>query len=156
MKKLIFFLLFMSNISAQDKSFTISTNFDTIYLGNYLEVKFTATNVDGKFSEPSFPGLNVIAGPNTFKSTSIMNGEKHSSSSYSYFIKPEEIGVYIIDVAKLETEDKILKTKEKKIVVLPNPNNIIQSKEESDQNDFEFLGKPDPVKVKSKKKTFKI
>ncbi|NOT38258.1 MAG: hypothetical protein HOP11_12870 [Saprospiraceae bacterium] len=143
-------------LTAQESSFRINTSLDTVYLGNYLEVKFTIENTKGKFKEPSFAGLKVISGPNTYSSMKIMNGESTSSMTYSYIVKPAEVGNYIIEPATLETEDETLKTTEKKIVVLPNPDNILQSPAENDQNPFDVLVNPRQEKAKPKKKIYKI
>ncbi|MEP7197872.1 MAG: BatD family protein [Saprospiraceae bacterium] len=154
MKRYFFILLLINEIQAQDKVFEIKTSLDTILLGNYFEVKIIMENVNGQFTEPSFAGLNVISGPNTYSSTSRMNGEVKSSKSYSYFVKPTEVGEYIIEPAKLTTENKVLKTKEKKIYVIENPNNLLQEPNQEDQNPYDVLIKPGTSKPK--KKTYKL
>lgn len=156
MKYLIFLCLCCNFLIGQEAQFTLKTNLDTVYLGNYLEVKFIVENTKGKFKEPSFAGLKLISGPNTYSSMMISNGETTSSVTYSYVIKPEETGNYLIEPAQLETEDGILKTASKIIVVLPNPDNILQNPESEDQNPFDILVKPRQEKSKPKKKTYKI
>lgn len=156
MKHFIYLLFFVHQVFAQDKKFEIETSLDTVLLGNYLEVKFNLENVKGKFSEPSFAGLKIISGPNTFSSTTISNGEYQSTTSYSYFVKPLEEGVYVIESAKLETADEVLKTNEKRIVVIPNPDNILQEPKEEENSSYDQLVKPSYGKPKSKKKTYKL
>ncbi|MCC6814905.1 MAG: BatD family protein [Saprospiraceae bacterium] len=156
MKGIILFLLLVQNVFAQDGTFSISTSLDTVYLGNYVEIKFIAENLRGQFKEPSFAGLKVISGPNTFSSMTMVNGETSSSTTYSYTIKPSEVGNYIIEPAQLETEDGNIKTLEKLIVVLPNPENILQNPRHSDETPFDLYISPKKEKSKIKKKIYKI
>ncbi len=158
MKHYLILILFFSWLSgySQESSFSLSTSYDTVYLGNYLEVKFNVENLQGKFIEPEFRGFKIISGPNTFTSMSIINGEMKSTQSYSYYIKPQEVGEYIIGPAKIETGEETIQTPEKKIIVLANPNNIIQNSKEEDNNIYDELVKPSHKKPVSKKKTYKI
>lgn len=157
MKNLILFCLLSTQAFAQEASFTIKTSLDTVYLGNYVEVKFIIENTKGKFKEPSFAGLKIISGPNTMSSMSIMNGESKSSTTYSYIVKPTEPGTYIIEPAELESGEETLKTLEKRIIVVDNPDNILQNPNE-EQSPFDIFISPKQEKEKSKpkKKTYKI
>ncbi len=160
MKNLILLSLISLQVVAQEARFSIKTSLDTVYLGNYVEVKFIIENTKGKFKEPSFAGLKIVSGPNTMSSMSIMNGESKSSTTYSYIVKPSESGTYIIEPAQLETEETILKTEEKRIIVVDNPDNILQNPNEEEQSPFDMFISPHQEKSKEnskpKKKTYKI
>ncbi len=149
-------IILLNSLSAQDKSFTMTTSMDTILLGNYIEVTFTIENIQGKFVEPNFNGMELISGPNTFTSTAIKNGEVKSKSTYSYILKPEQVGIYLIESSKLETKEGVLKTEEKKIVVQDNPDKIIQTPAQNNESPYDILVKPGQSKPVSKKKIIKL
>ncbi len=110
-----------NHICAQSVEFNVSVSNDTLMLGNFLEVKFEINNGNGKFIAPDFAGWNVISGPNTASSYSFMNGEVNQSSSYTYYLEAPAEGDFIINSAKLKTEDAELKTPPVKVVVIGNP-----------------------------------
>lgn len=157
MKKVfIAFALFISQIHAQDLDFKVSVSNDTLLLGNYLEVKFEINNGNGKFTAPDFAGWNVVSGPNSASSYSIINGEVNQRSSYTYYLEAPNEGVFIIDVAKLKTSEKEYKTPPVKVVVLGNPEGIRQhpkyKTEEKDVNpDIKIQEEP-----KKKRKVIKL
>ena len=152
----IFLLGLAVSVQAQEKSFKVTTTFDTVLLGNYLEIKFTAVNVRGKFTEPSLGGFRLISGPSTFSSMTVINGESSSTTSYTYFVKPEQTGEYAIGPATLETADGRLMTDAKKIIVLPNPGEVIQAPDSRQDNSFDILVKPSHRKPAPPKKTYKL
>lgn len=112
---------------AQSPKFTVSVSSDTVLLGNYFELKFTIENAPSKgFEAPDLHQFNVIGGPNTSSSMSIINGEVSQSASYTYYLEPTDIGVYTIKPAYLTTGETALETPPIDIIVMPNPNGIIQ------------------------------
>lgn len=135
MKNLIITILFGSSIlSAQDVEFNVSVSNDTLLLGNYLEVRFEIMNGTGSFEAPDFSGWNIVAGPNSASSYSIMNGIVSQSSSYTYYLEAPTEGQFFIDAAKLKTTGKELKTPSLSIIVLPNPEGIRQHPENINEN----------------------
>lgn len=145
-----FFLLFSGMVHAQKLEFNVTVSSDTLLLGNYLEVKFEVTNGKGRFTAPDFAGWNVVSGPNTSSSFSIINGDVKQSSSYSYYLEAGFEGLYQINPAQLETEDGILKTPAIQIIVLPNPEGIRQHPKNREESKY-FLDEQ-PVKNPGKKK----
>jgi len=112
---------------AQSPKFTVSVSSDTVLLGNYFEVKFTIENSTASgFDAPDLHEFNVIGGPNTSSSMSITNGEVSQSASYTYYLEPGDIGVYTIKPAYLTTGEVALETPPIDIIVIPNPEGIIQ------------------------------
>ena len=127
MKSLVLFpsiiLLYSSFLSGQNFEVTVST--DSVLLGNYIEVSFKVENLDGNFEAPEFTDMDIISGPNTSSSIQIINGEKSSQLSYSYYLKPRDVGSHTIPPAYLITEEQTLETLPLVINVYPNPENII-------------------------------
>jgi len=114
-------------ICAQSPKFTVSVSSDTILLGNYFELKYTIENAPPSgFEAPDLYQFRVISGPNTSSSVSIINGEVSQSASYTYYLEPEEIGVYTIKPAYLTSGDIALETPPIDLIVVPNPEGIIQ------------------------------
>jgi hypothetical protein len=174
--KLILFLmgfLFVGMLSAQENAkFSVSISTDSILLGNYFVVTFTLENAEGnEFAPPVFKEFNVISGPNTSSSFSMMNGEVNQSVSYSYYLEPKDIGSYFIEAASIQIEDKVLETDVVEVNVFPNPDGIKQDPQSPFQQRFEFkmddffsfpepgqrnTPKAAPKKKKKKRKTYKI
>ena len=109
----------------QSFEFKIST--DSILIGNYIELSFIAENVDGDFEAPTFDNVEVVGGPNTSNSIQIINGDQSSSTSWSYYIKPNEMGETVLEPAFLVTEDKTYETDPIILNVYPNPDGIIEN-----------------------------
>ena len=174
--KLILFLmgfLFAGMLKAQENAkFSVSISTDSILLGNYFVATYTLENAEGnEFAPPVFKEFNVISGPNTSSSFSMMNGEVNQSVSYSYYLKPKDIGSYFIEAASIRIEDKVLETDVVEINVFPNPDGIKQDPQSPFQQRFEFkmddffsfpepeqrnTPKAMPKKKKKKRKTYKI
>jgi hypothetical protein len=130
MKQLHLILLWICGCGvahAQAPRFTVSVSSDSVLLGNYFEVKFTVENGRAAgFEAPDFRDFNVIGGPNTSTSMSIINGEVSQSASFTYYLEPMDIGVFTIKPAYLNTGENTLETPPIDIIVVPNPESIIQ------------------------------
>ena len=113
--------------SAQSPKFTVEVSSDTVLLGNYFELKFTIENTSATgFEVPDLHEFNVIGGPNTSSSMSIINGQVSQSASYTYYLEPTDIGVYTIKPAYLTTGEVALETPPIDIIVVPNPEGIVK------------------------------
>jgi hypothetical protein len=111
----------------QAPKLSVSVSSDTVLLGNYFELKFTIENTSASgFEPPSLHQFNVIGGPNTSTSFSIVNGQMSQSATYTYYLEPMDIGVYTIRPAYLTTGDVAIETPPIDILVVPNPQGIIQ------------------------------
>ncbi len=147
---------------AQDEGFYLNLSNDTILAGNVLQVSFIANNVSGQFDAPDLEGLNVVSGPNTSSSMSMINGTVAQHASYSYGIYIENIGEVIIPPAFFVTKEGTLETEPTSVIVLPNPEGIIeQPPSQSGLFQFNFPNKPEGNKehkgsIKSKKKKRKL
>lgn len=152
MKHLLFFLLSFVfstvSVSAQDEGFYLNINKDTILAGNVLEISFIANNVSGQFEAPEMVGLNIVSGPNTSTSMSMVNGTVTQYSSYSYGIYAEEIGEVIIPPGFFVTSEGTFETEPTSIIVLPNPEGIIETP--PSQSGFLQFSFPERQKLENK------
>ena len=141
---------------SQDQPFYLQLSSDTILAGNVVQLSFIADNISGKFEGPDLKDLNVISGPNTSTSMSIVNGEISQYGSYGYTILLEEIGDVIIPPAYFDTSDGTFETEPTRIIVLPNPEGIIeQSPAESGMYQFSFPNMPNNTRKNKKEKESK-
>ena len=145
------FILIAIMIHAQEIKFTVEISSDTLLIGNYFELKYTIENTSTNHFEP--PKLNshhIVGGPNTSTQMSFVNGEMSQSSSYTYFIEPPDIGSYTIPPAFLKTKDLNLEAPPIDIIVLPNPEGIVQLPHQVGKK-YELLNTVPQVDEKSKR-----
>jgi len=131
MKKTVILLLlsFISfvKMEAQESKFTVAVSTDSILMNNDFQVVFTLENVQGtNFEAPSFNDFEVLSGPNMASSFSMINGTTTQSISYTYLLRPKDIGNYFIQPASVKTGDDYLETVPLEVLVVPNPDGIIQ------------------------------
>jgi hypothetical protein len=94
-------------------------------------VRFSVQNAKATdFCAPDFEGIVVVSGPNMSSSFSMINGEVTQSASYSYYLEPVDIGNYYIAPASVQIEEGILETQPLEVIVLANPDGIIQQPKE--------------------------
>lgn len=146
--------LFTLPVYGQD--FNVQMSSDTILAGNVLNITFTANNVAGQFEGPDMQGLHVISGPNTSTSMSMINGDVTQTATYSYGVLCEDIGDVTILPAYFNTGFETLETAPKSVLVLPNPEGIIEQPPRS-SGFFEFnmprtTKKPQAQSASKKKK----
>ncbi len=150
-----FVIMILMSISgmAQESSFTVEISSDSLLLGNYIELSFTAVNVEGEFEEPDLSAFNLIGGPNTSSSMSSINGDVRRQITYSYYIEPLEIGSYTIPPAYLSLGEESMETAPQSIQVYPNPDGIIErpsvQRQEFNFNFNDFFGGRSPFDMES-------
>lgn len=142
-------LLMLATIafSQKEAKLTVKISNDSILLGNYIEVKFTIENVAvKKFEAPDFTGFNIVSGPNQSSSMMISNGEVTQSVAYSYYLEPVDVGNYFIQPAFVETDETVLESIPMEVLVVDNPDGIIQPLQ-NNRTDFfnndDFFGRND-------------
>ena len=122
----------------QEIIFKATVNSDSVLLGNRIEVTFLLENGDGdSFQPPAFEDFDVVEGPSTYSSVSIVNGKVSKSFSYKYTILPGKVGEFYIEPAGIVVEGSVLETEPLSIIVLPNPEGVIQTPE-NEGNDSDF------------------
>ena len=104
----------------------------TLGLNERLRIDFVM-NMDGdNFSQPSFEGFRIIAGPSQQVSQSWINGKSSFEKVYSYYLLPQQKGNLIIKQATIEYNGQIYKTSPIKIHVTNavqearDPNDVAQ------------------------------
>jgi uncharacterized protein (DUF58 family) len=184
MQRLLFLtcimLIFPLLVSAQDNvSFTVEVSSDSVLMGNRIRVVFTVEGQSDDFQAPYFKEFDLISGPNVSSSFSVINGSASQKTSYTYYLKPREVGSYYIEPASVAVGGEILETTPIPIMVVPNPEGIIQEPERQQASPFDFdmfnmdeFGWPDfpsfdfddfdvkpyspPKEKKPKRKTYKL
>jgi len=139
MKRILYVLVFLmvnGILSAQVDSFFVEVSRDTILAGNIATIKFVASNLDGEIDVPDMSNLNVVSGPNVSKSSTFFNGKGSSETQYSYVIRFNEIGEFKIPPAYLNTYNGEYETEPLQILVLPNPDGIIQDDVQQGRSSF--------------------
>ena len=140
---ILFLLTAVSSIVAQEVKFSVAVSSDTLLVGNYLELKYTIENAQPNgFEPPSFANMEIVGGPNTSTSISIVNGEMTQSASYSYYLKPPDIGAYTIPPAFLKNGDSGIETPPIEIYVLPNPDGVIKPPHQAGEISEEVYASP--------------
>ena len=154
---LMIFCCLAANLMAQDASLSVEVSSDTVLVGNYFELKYTIENADmSGFESPDLHKLNVIGGPNSSTSISIINGNMSQKSSAAYYLKPEEVGSYTIPPAFLNTGESILESPPIEIIVMPNPEGIIQQPGQASRRYDEVISSPAPKDTAKTKRGRKI
>ncbi len=148
MKKLVnlscFLMLLTFQVSAEsietEPQFSIEVSNTEILLGNYIEVTFTLKNAKGqKFEAPNFKDFDIVGGPNQSSSFSMMNGETTQSISYSYYLQPKTIGNFYLEPAFIEADGVTMETQPIEIMVLENPDGIIQKPKRKTPNRLDIF-----------------
>ena len=156
--KILIIALFTLPLYGQE--FNVQVSSDTILAGNILNITFTANNIAGQFEGPDLQGVNVISGPNTSTSMSMINGVVTQTATYSYSILCDDIGDITILSGYLNTGNETLETEPFTVLILPNPDGIIEQPP-SNSGFFEFnfprtTKKPkEPSASKKKKRKLK-
>lgn len=142
MKKLVTFIACFMMINAfafsqEEAKLTVEVSRDSILLGNYFEVKFTIANAAVEnFEAPSFEGFTIVSGPNQSSSMMINNGAVTQSIAYSYYVEPQDVGYYSIEPAYVETDKGPLTSIPVEVLVVDNPDGIIQQPQRNNRNHF--------------------
>ncbi len=106
---------------------TASVNRDSILLGNTLSLTVTVEGSTIKDINLDLPAnLQLINGPYQSSNMVMVNGDISQTSSYTYVIKPIEIGTDIIPPILVTTEDLTVETQPIQVDIYPNPTNIKQ------------------------------
>lgn len=123
---LLTFLMLTPFIWAQG-SFSVQVSKDSVLFGNYIEVTFIVENLSGEFEAPKFNMFNQLGGASHSSSISIINGQMNQTQSYRFLVEPLEEGLVVIEPAFLHTSGDVILTDPVEIIVLPNPEGIIEN-----------------------------
>lgn len=121
-------LLAAGQLSAQaEPRLTVSLSANTVLLGHYFVATFTLENVDtDQFSAPDFTDFDLVAGPHYSSSIQVVNGRMTQQVSYSYYLRPRNLGRYFLGPAGVPSDAGYLETAPQEILVEPNPAGLPQ------------------------------
>lgn len=166
----LFALLCTTAIAQKPIRFVAEASNDSVLLGHYFEVSFHLENANARnFSMPDLdPALELLSGPNTSSSFSMVNGESTQKVRYSFIVRPVREGFFTIPPASIEADGKRIETEPMEIYVGPNPEGLPQPEVQKAPDPFrmdfgDFFGRnvpsfpPLPKETPEKKrKTVKI
>ena len=147
----------ITTIFSQEVVFKQELSYDSVYMGNVLQIKYSIQNANGDFQAPDFDGFAIVSGPNVSSQFSMINGAVTQSASYVYFLQPRSPGVYTLAPAVLENGDNLWSTEPIVITVLDNPDGIRQNPQgfqvinEFIQSDTTTMTMEDSLRMKFKK-----
>ncbi|MEZ4840392.1 MAG: BatD family protein [Flavobacteriaceae bacterium] len=121
MKKIfyiLFFLGFVSQLTAQELSFKAAVSKDRLGVNERLRITFTINKQGGDdFTPPDFRDFKVLAGPMQSTSWSVLNGKQSFEMSYSYTLQPNRKGVITIPSASITYDGQTIKSNTVKVTV---------------------------------------
>lgn len=136
-----FFLASQVGLAQEDAKFSVKVSMDSILYGNYFQVVFSLENAKGQdFQAPAFEDFYVKSGPNMSSSFSMVNGEVSQSISYTFYLEPKDVGNYYIQPASIAVGESMLETEPVEIMVVPNPEGLIQKQPQEDRMSDFFRG----------------
>lgn len=133
-------------LQAQELSSEVSS--DSILLGNYFIYEIKLENIKEDIDFPSFDEFQIVSGPNTSSAISIVNGDQTSVKTFSWYLKPLDLGQYFIEPIAVNVDGQIFEAQPIEINVYPNPDGIINNPQKNRMDDFFNLQRPNPFGVK--------
>jgi len=123
MKQKIHFIILCALMSvstyAQTPELTASVSKNKLGLNQRVKIQFTINKQGAdNFQAPNFKNFQIVSGPSQSISQSWINGKASFSQSYSYIVKPLKKGEFLIPAASIKLNNKILKSKLVKVIVL--------------------------------------
>jgi len=120
------------NISAQNVEFSARAGAEKVFEESVFTVEFTLKNAEGRnFIPPAFKNFTVTSGVSRSSNTTIINGKRSQSISFSYEISPKRTGNLIIEPATITVDGKEIKSNALKInVVKQDPNKKREQEEQ--------------------------
>ena len=115
------------------QSISARSSAQDVFARQAFDVSFTIEGGGGEFTPPSFDPFQVVAGPFTSSSISIVNGRRSESKTYTYRLKQDKPGTYKIAPASLTTRTMKRRSNSLTIKVLE------ASKENAMQGNMIFL-----------------
>ena len=113
--------LMSMSIYAQTPELIASVSKNKLGLNQRVRIQFTINKQGAdNFKAPNFKNFKIVSGPSQSISQSWINGKASFSQSYTYTIKPLRIGEFLIPPASIKLNNKIIKSKSVKVIVL-NP-----------------------------------
>lgn len=93
-----------SSAVAQNITFKLEVDKDTVSTGEYITVTYYLEGARGEFIAPSFDNMYLVGGPNYSSEINIIQGEMNQKFSYSYIFQMIEPGNFTIPAATVRIE----------------------------------------------------
>ena len=107
----ILVLLSSAALSAQKVSWTADADADEVLENGVFRVSFVLRNAEGSRVEyPAFEAFDVLSGPSTEKSISIVNGFRQTFETYSFTLMAKKTGTFEIGPASITVNNRRLAT----------------------------------------------
>jgi uncharacterized protein (DUF58 family) len=119
---------------AQNISFSVSIQEDTILMGDEVELVFTLENIEGRFSAPNLDAFDIMSGPNQTSFVQMQYGKTERQTRYSYRLLPKQTGNLIIGPASVQKGDERYETSPLNIFVKENPDFFKNNPKKSPSN----------------------
>ncbi|WP_236973709.1 BatD family protein [Membranihabitans maritimus] len=137
------FIIFTNLSILSGQSVSVEFSYDTVFLGNVVQLKYSMENFQGELESPDFGDFVVVSGPNVSTSVSISGGQRFSRKSVSFFLKPPDIeGTYTIPSQVFADGEEVITSVEKVIFVAENPDNIKQNPQIETKRSSPFIHQP--------------
>lgn len=117
---LLISLLCASVIWAQDDEgvvFEMKASAESLGVNEKLRLDFVMNQDGDNFNPPDFSGFMLIMGPTQSISSSWINGKRTYSKTYTYILKPTDLGTFKVGQASIEIDGEVYKTIAKNIKV---------------------------------------
>lgn len=102
----------VSTVSGQQDTWEASTDATEILENGVFRLQFTLRNADGsQMKLPSLDAFEVLSGPSSESSISIINGKRTTFKIYSFTLMAKKKGKYTIDPASIVVGQRTLRTK---------------------------------------------
>ena len=102
-------------------AFRVQASRDSIGLDGSLRVQFEILNARPRdFRLPELLGLSIQAGPSVASQTTVVNGRMSSSTTYTYLMKPTELGTHRIPPIVVQTDQGELVSEPVLVAVVPD------------------------------------
>lgn len=123
MKKIsLFFLMIICFLTSKSQNtVSIEISSDSVLSGDIIEVKYTLENIESEFELPNLSNFNIVSGPSSSQSMSIINGVKSQKAVYTLFIMMKDGGTYYLPSFVVEAEGNTIEVPELPIKVVDSP-----------------------------------
>lgn len=110
--------------STNEASFSVHVNYTEVGLNENLSVTYTLKNaqVVGQFVAPNFNDFTLVAGPMVGQQMTSINGQTTNSMTYTYTLRPNQLGAAWIPMATVETTAGFFSTQELAVNVVESTN----------------------------------
>lgn len=124
MRFLYFILLILINLELFSQEFLVSVDRNEVMIGEQITLSYTINDKAEGFQPPKFNGLSVLSGPNpsSYSNYSIINGKRKNTftTSYSYYIRGNQVGKFKIEPARITVNGKVVSSKPIQITITKN------------------------------------